>query len=375
MTNRWLELRGVNTHNKGAQLMMMAVSDRLRGTRNLTISPNGTDFDVRTQLGFHQTLLLNQAPTISRIVGNVVPSSLRSSFGLVADRQIGGVLDAAGFAYSDSFTPDRSRREAALAKRWEKRGVPVVLLPQAFGPFENAEQARWSRALLESASLVFARDRQSLAYVTRLSAKIRVKLSPDFTIGLKPHGVPSPIAGEFGAIVPNAKMISHTKLSEAAYVGFLVKAAQAMRSSGLRPVVVIHEFSDRKLGALVQQRAEAEIFESPDPLVLKKALSDAQLVVGSRFHAIVSALSSYTPVVALGWSHKYEELLGDFGASSWLAGADEDSAEVVSRVLHDRATASALRDNVPRLLEQNDAMWTDVESVLGGSTRTSGQSR
>jgi len=36
-------------------------------------------------------------------------------------------------------------------------------------------------------------------------------------------------------------------------------------------------------------------------------------MVTSRFHAMVSGLATCTPTVVLGWSHKYREVLSDFG--------------------------------------------------------------
>ncbi|WP_154096191.1 polysaccharide pyruvyl transferase family protein [Microbacterium testaceum] len=365
MTAEWIELRGVNTHNKGAHLMMIAVANRLQGRAKLTVSPNGSDFDDRGALGFHQTLLLNQLPAVSGAVGGLIPGSVKDAFGLVASKDVGGVLDAAGFAYSDSFSIQRSKREAKISAAWKKRGVPRVFLPQAFGPFTNPEQAKWTRELLDGAALVYARDRQSLDYVTALGAKTEVRLAPDFTIGLKPGGIPSPLTGEFGAIVPNAKMLSHTKLSLEEYTQFLADGAAEFRAQGLRAVVVVHEHNDRALAKALSERSEVEIFESPDPLVLKRVLSDARIVVASRFHALVSALSSRTPVVALGWSHKYAELLEDFGAGAWMTDGSDAIAARIRRTLTDTETAARLDARVPELLAQNERMWTEVESVLG----------
>lgn len=365
MTAEWIELRGVNTHNKGAHLMMIAVANRLRGRARLTVSPNGSDFDQRSALGFHQTLLLNQLPGLSGTVGGALPRQIKDAFGLVAASEVRGVLDAAGFAYSDSFSIQRSKREAKISARWKKRGVPRVFLPQAFGPFTNPEQARWTRELLNDAALVYARDRQSFDYVTALGAKTDVRLAPDFTIGLKPDGIASPIAGEFGAIVPNAKMLSHTKLSSQQYTQFLADAASELRAQGLRAVVVIHEHNDRALATALSERSDVETFESADPLVLKRVLSDARVVVASRFHALVSALSARTPVVALGWSHKYAALLDDFGASAWMTDGSDDIAARIRRTLGDTETAATMDTKVTELLARNEHMWTEVESVIG----------
>jgi len=364
MKKTYVDLRGVNTHNKGAQLMMMAVADRLGDSRALAVSPNGSDFLVRSKLGYRQTLILNQAPRLSAFMGNRVPTGVRELFGLAAQSDISGVLDAAGFAYSDAFGPQRSEREAKLARRWKRAGVPVILLPQAFGPFEKPEQARWSRELLESADLVFARDRQSFDHVAALSPAVNLKLSPDFTIGLKPRSSQSPVEGDFGAIVPNSKMVSHTGMSVQDYEKFLIDASRAIDRQGLRPVVVVHEFNDRGLAAVVARATGAEVFEHSDPLVLKSVLGRARVVVASRFHALVSSLSSSTPVVALGWSHKYTELLSDFGVEHWLTDGTDDVSARIHDVLADEESIAALQRRVVSLSRQNDEMWQEVERVL-----------
>jgi hypothetical protein len=361
-----IDIRGVNTHNKGAQLMMYAVVDRIGDQFDLSASPNGTDYTERAKLGMKQTLLLNQAPSISAVASNLVPSKVRSAFGLASDSDLTGVLDAAGFAYSDNFSAERSKREATHAARWKKNSIPLVMLPQAFGPFTHPDQKQWSTKLLKDATLVFARDAVSLAHVRALDPKINVKLSPDFTIGLKAHDIDSPVTGTYGAIVPNSKMVSHTSLTQEAYVASLVQASLVMRSAGIEPVVVIHEFNDKVLGQQISERLGCEIFSHASPLVLKKVLGDAVIAVASRFHAIVGALSQETPVIAYGWSHKYQELLSDFGVPEWVYTPDLDIVRSVEQLVSASTSPNVLGERGAELRRRNDIMWSEVVELLGG---------
>ncbi|MCJ1694915.1 polysaccharide pyruvyl transferase family protein [Rathayibacter caricis] len=363
-----IDIRGVNTHNKGAQLMMIAIAERIGDQFELAVSPNGSEYDVRARLGMRQTLLLNQARGASAPLSNLVPRGVKRAFGLASDSDLTGVLDAAGFAYSDSFGPQRARREAAHAARWKKRGVPLILLPQAFGPFDKTEQREWCGKLLSSAPLVFARDRVSLEYVKKLELPIDVKLSPDFTIGLGTHSIERQIEGEYAAIVPNQKMVSHTSIDERAYVDILVTAGREFRARGLEPVVVIHEFNDIPIGSRVAKELDCRTFSHPDPLVLKRVLGDATAAVASRFHAIVGALSQGTPVLAFGWSHKYKELLADFGVPQWIF--DEKSDPVSSiETLFAGDTSRTLADHGTDLRTKNDHMWDEVVSLLKSADR------
>lgn len=362
-----IELRGVNTHNKGAHLMMIAVSRALKAKHKLSVSPNGATYEKRAELGYRQTIILNQAVALSSFVGDLIPRKIRDMFGFAARKDITAVLDAAGFAYSDSFSAERAKREYKVVTSLKKRGAKYIMLPQAFGPFEKPEQREWSRRLLLQADLVYARDHVSLGHVRDLDSDIKVELAPDFTVGLDTSVAEAKIDGDYAALVPNQKMLSHAGLSEHAYVEELVEAGHAFRHHGLRPVVIIHEFNDRAIGQRVAAKLDCEVFEHDDPIVLKRALGAARAALASRFHAIVGALSAATPVLAYGWSHKYEELLSDFHAPSWMLRPGSNVADAVDALFGERADQETqnVAASASSIKETNVRMWADIESLLG----------
>ena len=74
---------------------------------------------------------------------------------------------------------------------------------------------------------------------------------------------------------------------------------------------------------------------------LRHLVALSSVLVTSRFHAMISGLATSTPTVVVGWSHKYKEVLDDFGLSS--LGLDSSAlnnpsefADVVARVLSTR---------------------------------------
>jgi len=360
----FVDIRGVNTHNKGAQLMLMAITARLGPQYGLAMSPNGADYSSRARLGLWQTVLLNQAPLTTRVAGNWLPSKMQDAFGLVSEHRIGAVLDAAGFAYSDSFSAERSKRETRNFLRWKARGVPTIMLPQAFGPFRKSEQRMWSRRLLATADAVYARDKQSLTHVKELDDSIAVELYPDFTIGLKPDGIERQIEGDYAAIVPNAKMVTHSDMTTEEYFSALVETVRVLDGRGLRSVAVVHEFSDLDLAKSLSDAVGVQVYSHRDPLVLKRVLADARLTVASRFHALVSSLASGTPALALGWSHKYEELMEDFGVPGWLAREGDELAAKSLELLDDSNVIGELAQRVTILKTRNEHMWDAVERRL-----------
>jgi colanic acid/amylovoran biosynthesis protein len=359
-----VDIRGTNTQNKGAQLMLQAICARLGNQFELSVPPAMTDRAVRAKLGLRQTLCDPNAPRWTSSAGNAVPARVKSKFGLTSDRDIDGVLDASGFRYTDQFPVAYPRRDALGGRRWARRGIPKVLMPQAFGPFEKPAVRRWTREVLEQANLVFVRDGVSEQYVRQLDVGTRIVRSPDFTIGVKPTAIAPVSDGPFLALVPNTKLFTHSGLDRPQYVELLASFSDAARSNGLASVVVVHEESDHDTARELADRIGAPVFSDADPLVLKAALGQATAAVASRFHAIVGCVSQCVPTLALGWSHKYRELLDDFGVADRLITPESDARTAITRLLADDAGTTRQKNLLPELIEKVELMWDETIGAL-----------
>ncbi|WP_432511359.1 polysaccharide pyruvyl transferase family protein [Kineococcus sp. SYSU DK001] len=360
-----IDIRGVHSANLGAQLMLQAITQRLGGTFALSSNPTQGSYEFRARLGLGQTLHDFRRPRLSIAVGNRLPAGLAGRYGLVRDRDITGVLDASGFAYSDSFAVARHQREADFGANWHKHGVPRVMLPQAFGPFTDQEKAGLTRQILTQSALVFVRDDVSLGYVRSLGISTPVERAVDFTIGLTPPPFEPVATGDVLALVPNGKLISSGVITREAYVDVFTRYAAAGAARGLTPLVVVHEANDLDLGRAIAAAAGSDVFTHEDALVLKAVLGQAAVVVASRFHAVVGALSQGVPTLALGWSHKYAELMREFGVAGWNVTAEQDPAERLTAVTED-GDAKRLLDTIPVLKESVERMWLRTIDVLKG---------
>ncbi|MFT4122948.1 MAG: polysaccharide pyruvyl transferase family protein [Microbacteriaceae bacterium] len=325
----------------------------------------GSDYDVRARLALGQTLQWQKSPRFLSSAGNLVPSRLASPFGLVRERDVTGVVDAAGYAYGDPFGAGPAVREARFSRSWSKRGTPRVMLPQAFGPFEDQRVRAATRELLNSSQLVFVRDQLSANYVSNLNVSTTIQLSPDFTIGLAAHETERAAGDSYGVVVPNAKMYSTGLISEAEYASLLRRALDALVSQGLLPVVLVHESGDLPFARSLVAGTNVSLVWDPDPRGAKSKIGKADFVISSRFHALVGALSQGVPTIALGWSHKYKELLRDFGVPDWCGDVNTDVASAISEVLNDSVGLKRLIESGRSLLSQNDAMWAETRQVLG----------
>lgn len=63
------------------------------------------------------------------------------------------------------------------------------------------------------------------------------------------------------------------------------------------------------------------------PEELRLLISRCRALVASRFHAMIAALEKCVPVLLIGWSHKYKEVLDMFGLGGYAADYSELNAE------------------------------------------------
>lgn len=360
-----IDIRGTTTANQGAQLMFEAIVERLGPHFELSCPTPVIDWDFRSRLGVRQDLQINRFPLASSLLSDLTPRAAKLRYGLVASNDVSGVVDASGFAYSDSFGPQVAETEARYGQLWSRRGVPRILLPQAFGPFNNPRVANATRRIIEQSRLVYVRDRVSEEHLHSLRTNTPTVRCPDFTIGLEPHATAElPTHDAFVAIVPNGKMMSKAGLTAKEYISLLAGFASAAGARGLRPVIVNHESSDLETSRNLATLVGGLLFSSPDPRVLKKVLSGAKLVVASRFHAAVGSLSTGVPTITVGWSHKYEELLNDFGVPQWNYASGGDPDDLIKGVLEDKEGSLTLREQKEVLKQKVDEMWRTVQEEL-----------
>lgn len=371
-----LEIHGTGTHNRGAELMAIAIAERMRSSFpevRIVVARGFGEAEARRRHGFltDANLLGDLRHRLAGMVLRNVGSTVRSSLGFVDPKEIDVVLDASGFSYSDQWGAQPAEFLVAKMGTPDRRGTPLILLPQALGPFEDPAVARACGTLFERAALVCARDEQSHSVAVPLVDAEKLRRYPDFTIGVKavqPRDVDLP--DSFSAIVPNYRMLDKTAEGDD-YLSFLDAAIERLESAGMNPVFVLHDAAeDRMVIERVQAQRRIDVIEHPDPRVLKGILGRADLVVGSRFHGLVSSLSQGVPCIGAGWSHKYPELFRDFGVPE-LVVADLTDHERLDEILSGMETPEGRGRYRERILSAGDVlkrrseeMWQVVEGVI-----------
>jgi hypothetical protein len=138
-----IEIRNAGFVNKGAELMLRAIMARIKSAYPdaiLTMAPSyaggSQPFRKLVDHGFYPKASLFRYGLQFGDFAKLAPAKLREMYGLVLDRDVDVVIDAAGFSYSDQWGDRNSLELAHSAQRWRKNGTKVILMPQASGLFQ-----------------------------------------------------------------------------------------------------------------------------------------------------------------------------------------------------------------------------------------------
>lgn len=374
-----VEIRGVGFRNKGSELMLHAVVEeaaRWAPRADLAVSAFAGDYGQRARLGLHQKLWVARLGVFADLPPRVLPGIYRRWLGVVLDSEINAVLDASGFAYSDQWGAASSRFLARWSRNWKRQGKKVILLPQAFGPFERPEVRAAFAQSLDYVDLLFARDEVSYGYLMGLGKySEKIRQAPDFTIGVRGALPPGwKLDGRLVAIVPNSRMLDKTRdFGRDEYLALLARVMVRAREAGCRPVILVHDEGDGELARGLQEMVTVPVpvVHEPDPVFLKGIIGSCYALVGSRYHALVSALSQGVPALATAWSHKYQLLFDEFDCPTSIVETTRWRAEIDAKVealLYEPThslTMQQLVEPMTRYQLRTDEMWRVVREVLG----------
>lgn len=373
-------VHGIDFRNRGALMMLDAIArfaQRACPASDVCVPcSDGTAQDRRraavgTAL-LSRRLRLGWLPLpglAAAALGGLATTAWRFTTRHYAQSDIDLHLDASGYGYGDPWGAAKTRAMGRLAVRMTAAGTPLVVLPQAFGPFEDPAVRAATRRYLEQARLVFARDAVSRAHLDRLGLTCELAEAPDFTeFDVVPRT--AAVAERRVAVVPNTRFLDVAG-SGADYVERLVEIVRALIALDYAPELLVFEAGDAALAAQVAERAGGLPCQTggTDGPATADALAAYAFVVSSRYHAAAAALHRGVPVLAFGWTHKYAGLLAEFGLAEYSF-ARHASAELLACLPAFTADLDAARRRVvaahARRQTRITAMWSRVVRFLPG---------
>jgi polysaccharide pyruvyl transferase WcaK-like protein len=371
-----VEIHGAGDHNMGAELMSIAIADAIRnrypGSR-IVVPIEFGDFRCRARHDYLTTWETSGRLRgfISRFGLKCGKKRIRENIGVIDPGEVDVVIDASGFSYSDRWGYGSAMQIVKKMGSRRRRHQKFIMLPQAFGPFTNSRLITYTRRMLNRADLIFAREEISRAYVESLGLPVEVLIAPDFTASVDPVPTMRPFAaGDYVVFVPNVRMIDKG-MGRSDYHEHIHEFIRLGKNAGKEILFLIHDkHEDIAVVDEISRKHDIPAVANPDPRQLKYILGHAYAVVGSRFHALVGALSGGVPSIALGWSHKYGELFADYKLDQYcmpLAANTEIFKEQYSNLLNG-ANNQAIRNMIAKRNVELDAlitrMWEMVFAVI-----------
>jgi len=285
------------------------------------------------------------------------------------------LLDASGYYFGAPWGESRLRMMAKMISAWKAQGKCIILMPQSFGPCVSDQDRHDMKEILRYADCVYARETESFELLQPLSSpSTRLRLAPDFM-----SQVPAIFSNEYRtfqgsiAIVPNKRMLDQTDASYAvAYIPFLLHAMRAFESCGKTVFLLAHESKDVSLCEEIRHAygRDISVVVEKDAQVLKGIIARSYAVVGSRYHALVSALSQGVPAIGAGWHHKYDALYRLYRSQNLLMDVTASPQDIEASVLQmcDEEYYDRLQERLLQGCEAHArasrAMWVEIDAIL-----------
>jgi polysaccharide pyruvyl transferase WcaK-like protein len=210
-------------------------------------------------------------------------------------------------------------------------GKPLVLSPQTIGPFASPAWRLLARRTMRRAERVFARDRESVAFLESMDAARNATETVDvaFRLPYERRGRTGPAERiQFGFNVSGLLHAGgYTQSSQfgsrETYRAMVEGVIEGLLARGdvdvtLVPHVVPDDGSveddvavSRQLAARFPAVRVAPVFASP--VEAKSFISGLDMLAGSRMHATIAAASSGVAVVPLAYSRKFRGVFNSIG--------------------------------------------------------------
>ena len=372
-------LNGVETNNKGAELMLYAILQEIERK-----FPDAEVFmpylALRQGLDYVKTGLKFRYKPSSWLIKCKVQGVLRRlrlaqkyyDTDTYPIKDVDYFIDASGFAISDQWhlSPVNVEHWRLLLSGMKKSGAKIVFLPQAFGPIGNETTKQALGIINQYADLIMPREKVSLKYLNDANVNPdKIRCYTDFT-SVVAATVPAAYShlADGVCIIPNMRMIDKGTITLEAYLAIIENIADLCMASGHKVYMLNHEGADdAELGRICVERIGKgiELVTGLNALEVKGLISTSYLCITSRFHGVASALNSCVPCLAPSRSHKYEELFRDYGMTDCVLDLT-DMQSITARVSEflspdtNAMIRGRLAQRLPAIKQATREMWDAV---------------
>jgi colanic acid/amylovoran biosynthesis protein len=355
---KYVEIKGIGFPNKGADLLLSSVLKELK-KRNLIacMEPYSPyhyklNYPIMTKTSIYKYGINLLWPI------NLLPSYVLIRFGFIKPSQIDLILDASGFAYGDNWEPSLAKSRILSDKKTKK-----ILLPQSLGPFTKNPSIKIANKIAKLVDKVISREHEGVEHFKNVTGR-SIPYCPDITFLFQ---VKKNIEFKRDVLlVPNFQVF---KREGSAYIENLVRVINQAISLKRTPTLLNHEgIKDQeichKIASIIFEETKIKL-ETLNPETgreAKEIIASSNLVITSRYHALIAALSNNIPVVCYGWSFKYNSILKRFQVPIIdLSSSKKKDIEFIFSEDYSAIFRSPFyKKELKKIKEEVKKMWEDV---------------
>lgn len=314
------------------------------------------------------------------------------------------VIDEAGISFVDSRGFVMNTYAFVCAAVPMLCGVPVVKYSQALGTFRSGWNKFLAKWILPKIKLICARGKITQENLAGIGITENVKLCADGAFSMPDSEY---YAEKVGKLCEESPFFS--KRVVALSVSSVVQGKCAKMGKDYRGCMVqfVNWLNEQDYNVLLIANAAREGSEKPRnndliicgevynavrdktkvmwdpremaPEEIRELLAHSEVLVASRFHAMIGALEKCTPVLLIGWSHKYKEVLDMFGLGEYAVdfsaleldqlkikfmGFMQDSRNIRQKISENLpAVLESSRDNIRFISEEIDKVYAKPKKV------------
>lgn len=273
-------------------------------------------------------------------------------------------------------------------------GTPVVKYSQAMGTFKNPYNRFLAKWILPKLSLICARGQKTYDNLAEIGITENVKLCADgaFTmedseewnrkvdevcnkdsfynenvIGLSISSVVQKKCNKMNIDYKNTMIQLVDYLNSQGYPVMLIANAARIHSDKPRN-------NDLMIGdAIYEGTANKDMVrwyhKEMDAEEIRAYIGKCRFLIASRFHAMIGALEKQVPVLLIGWSHKYQEVLDMFHLGQYAIDFSKLDLELLKKefekfVSKEEEIRKKLEENHSAVMESSAKNITYISEVL-----------
>ena len=332
---------GGGLFNKGAQAMTFTVVDQMKrrfpGKNIYLFSTEDFQRDDKEKslykfdilpwrlatkmqlLGFWGSLFFKRSS--DPMLGKEVRDTIGNSF---------CIIDISGFALSSVWGFSTSLHYLLNILIAKRHSIPYYIFPQSIGPFDYDWKAKivlypLMKFCLEYPQKILCREEEGVRYLRKFSSK-NVEQCPDLVLQLEKYNLAhifnnhhhfDNIEIEPGSVgvVPNLRVIEQS--DENRLYDIYVTLINTLLNAKKTVYLLRHSFEDleicQKIVSFFPNENRVKLLgDDLNAIQLENILQRFDFVIASRYHSIVHSYRKGVPVLAIGWSDKYHQLLRHF---------------------------------------------------------------